>query len=424
MPGGRNDFSEQESMARMLEGYLACSNLERGQIVTGIVVRASENEVFVDVNAKCEGVVPERDLAKVPANDRAAIQAGDEVLVYVVDPEDANGNITLSLSRAMFSRDWVEARQLLESQEVTEKEVVACNKGGVIVQVGRLRGFVPGSQLSTDRADRRPAASGGEDRWSCLVGETLRLKVIEADQPRGRLILSERAALRDWQKSHRGALLAELAEGTVCEGRVASLTDFGAFVDLGGIDGLVHLSELSWKRVLHPREVVAVGQEVQVVVLSVERERQRVSLSLKRLEPDPWVSVEERYAVGQLVEGLITRLTKWGAFARLVGDEAIEGMIHVSELDDEPVEHPSERLQQEQVVTLRIIGVDAAKHRLALSLKQAVCEETAQEEWRGALAAEHTEPDRPVKVALAGPAGPAQGADVSATPGQGVLEKW
>ena len=236
--------------------------------------------------------------------------------------------------------------------------------------------------------------------------------------------MSERAALRDWQKSHREALLATLAEGKACEGRVASLTDFGAFVDLGGIDGLVHLSEMSWKRVLHPREVVAVGQEVQVLILGVDRERQRVSLSLKRLEPDPWVSVEERYAVGQLVEGLITRLTKWGAFARLVGDEAIEGMIHVSELDDEPVEHPSERLQQEQVVTLRIIGVDAANHELALSLKQAVREEATQEDWQVALAAECTEPGRPVKVALAESAGSAQGADVSATPGQEVLEEW
>ena len=183
-------------------------------------------------------------------------------------------------------------------------------------------------------------------------------------------------------------------------GRVINLADFGAFIDLGGIDGLVHLSELSQKRVTHPREVVEIGQEVEVYVLRVDRERGRVALSLKRLQPDPWASVEERYQEGQLVEGVITRLTKWGAFASIVGDEAIEGLIHISELDAGPVVHPRDVVQPGQVVTLRVIGVDAPRHRLALSLKQAAQGEFMGQDWQEVLAAEQPEAESPLSAAL------------------------
>jgi len=392
---------EMNPMAEMLEGYLSRDRLERGQIVPGIVVRVGPSEIIVDVSAKCEGIVPEHDLEKLSQEDRDAVHVGDEVFVCVVNPGDADGNITLSLSRAQIARDWREAQRLLEGQEIIESEVTGCNKGGVIVHVGRVRGFVPGSQLTASRiADQSAASPGGEDRWAVLVGETLRLKVIEVDQKRNRLILSERAALRDWQKSQRERLLNELTEGDVCRGRVINLVDFGAFVDLGGMDGLVHLSELSWRRVTHPREVVEVGQEVEVYVLGVDRERQRVALSFKRLQPDPWASIEERYHEGQLVEGAVTRLTKWGAFASIVGDEAIEGLIHVSELDEAPVVHPRDVIQPGQVVTLRVLGVDGARHRLALSLKQVAQGEYMDQDWKAVLAAEQSEPESPLSVAL------------------------
>jgi small subunit ribosomal protein S1 len=342
------DFSgsqDMNPMAQMLEQYSCCQRLERGQIVPGVVVRISPHEIIVDVGAKCEGIVPDHDLERLSPPDLDAIREGDEVFVYVINPEDNNGNAILSLARAQIARDWNEAQRLLESQEIIERQITDYNKGGVIVRIGKLRGFVPGSQLDGSRLDRRSstATSSGDDRWAPLVGETVQLKVIEVDQERNRLIFSERAALRDWRKSQRERLLHELTEGDVRQGRVINLADFGAFVDLGGIDGLIHLSELSWKRVAHPREVVEVGQGVEVYVMGVDRERQRVALSLKRLQPDPWTSVEERYQKGQLVEGTITRLTKWGAFASIVGDEAIEGLIHVSELDEGPVVHPRAR---------------------------------------------------------------------------------
>ncbi len=388
-------------MAEMLERYLSCQRLEHGQVVPGVVVHVGPGGIIVDIGAKCEGIVPERDLEGMSPADRDAIHVGGEVLVYVVNPEDANDNIILSLSRAQIARDWREAQRLLESQEIIEKQVADCNKGGVIVHFGKVRGFVPGSQLVISRVASQPAAGpGGDDRWAALVGETLQLKVIEVDRERNRLILSERAALRDWRKSQRERLLNELTEGDVRQGRVINLADFGAFVDLGGMDGLVHLSELSWRRVAHPREVVEVGQEIEVYVLGVDRERQRVALSLKRLQPDPWASVEERYQEGQLVEGAITRLTKWGAFASIVGDEAIEGLIHVSELDEGSVVHPRDIVQPGQIVTLRVISVDGAHHRLALSLKQVVQGEHMDQDWKAILVAEQPEPESLLSVAL------------------------
>lgn len=405
------------SMAEMLEHYLSCQHLERGKIVPGTVVHVGNNEIIVDVGAKCEGIVSDQDLARLSPEDRAAIHEGSEILVYVVDTQDANDNIILSLSRAQIARDWQEAQRLFDSQEIIEGQIADCNKGGVIVNFGKLRGFVPGSQLDALHVANRqistsgqsetrpkdsapPARSDGAERWTALIGKTIQFKVIEVDRERNRLILSEKAALRDWRKSQRERLLNELTEGDTRQGRVINLADFGAFVDIGGIDGLVHLSELSWERVDHPRKVLEVGQEVQVYVLGVDRERQRVALSIKRLQSDPWNSIEERYQEGQLVEGTITRLAKWGAFASIVGDEAIEGLIHISELDAEHVIHPREVIQPGQVVTLRVIGVDASRHRMALSLKQVVQGEYLEQDWEAMLATEQPEPESSLSAAL------------------------
>lgn len=388
-------------MAEMLELYLCDHKLERGQMVSGIIVRASQNEVILDIGAKCEGIVPERDLERLSPSDREALRVGEEVMVCVITPEDANGNIILSLSRAQLAHDWRRALELFKLQDIIERPVTGCNKGGVIVSFGKIRGFVPGSQLAASRVANQSATGQDSDsRWESLIGETLQLKVIEVDQKRNRLILSEKAAMRDWHQNRRKKMLDELTEGEVRRGKIINLADFGAFVDLGGVDGLVHLSELSWKRVTHPREVVESGQELDVYVLKVDRERQRVALSLKRLRPDPWLSVQERYQEGQLVEGVITRLTKWGAFASVVGDEAIEGLVHISELTDNPVIHPREVIKPDQVVTLRIIGLDAENHRLSLSLKRVDEGEFRGEDWKAALAVDRPEPRSSLSAAL------------------------
>ena len=300
------------------------------------------------------------------------LNVGDRLLAFVLRPEDREGNVVLSLARAQLERDWRDAEDLLKSEQVFEAQVAGFNKGGLIVRVGKVRGFVPATQLeSTFR--RKPESAGqvntGESDLSALVGKKLQLKVIELDRARNRLILSERAATRELRKEQKERLLIELKEGDIRTGTVTSVADFGVFVALGGVDGMIHLSELTSTKINHPSDLVKVGDEVQVQVLSVDRERERIALSLKRLQPEPWTTVEERYKVGQLVTGTITKLASCGAFARL--DDNIEGLIHISELADRRIQHPKEVVKEGDQVTLRVIRIDAARRRLGLSLERA-----------------------------------------------------
>ena len=229
------------------------------------------------------------------------IAVGDTIAAVVVQPEDRDGNVVISLARAQQEQDWHQAEELFQSQDVFEGVVTGFNRGGVIVRVGRVRGFVPASQLSARWQAQQDGEVDPEQRWARLVGQSMQLKVVEMDRLRNRLILSERAAMRDWRKNQKDRLLSTLNKGDVLKGIVTSIADFGAFVDLGGADGLIHLSELAWHRVEHPREVVRVGQEVEVYVMNVDEERKRIGLSLRRLTPEPWTVVADRYVVGQVL---------------------------------------------------------------------------------------------------------------------------
>ena len=255
------------------------------------------------------------------------------------------------------------------------------NRGGVIVKIGQVRGFVPASQLSSESQSRQLTEGEPDNRWMKLMDAELRMKVIDLDRRRNRLILSERVAIREWRREQKEKLLQTLEENTVCEGVVSSLADFGAFVNLGGADGLIHLSELSWGRISHPKEVVSIGERLKVMVLNVDRERKRIGLSLRRLLPEPWETVPDRYEVGQVVRGLVTKLVHFGAFARLDGD-TIEGLIHISELTERRIAHPSEVVTEGQEIDLRIIRIDTEKRRMGLSLKQVAPEEESVEfDW-------------------------------------------
>lgn len=364
--------ADEHPLAQLLERYTPVCSLDRGDIVRGIVVEVTPTGIVVDIGAKSEGVVPERELEKLDPSDLAALRPGDEIEVCVLNPDGPRGEIVLSILRAWQAQDWCKARALKENGEPVELEIEGANRGGLLVSLGSLRGFVPASQLDPARGVPRISDPDCGRKLRDLVGKRLRLLVIEADADRNRLILSERAALARDREEEAARLLEGIREGDICKGRVRNLTHFGAFVDLGGLDGLLHLSEISWLPVEHPADVLQVGQEVEVLILGVDRGRQQVALSMKRLEPDPWATVGERYEVGQLVKGRITRLAKWGAFARIVGDEAIEGLIHVSELDDGRVEHPSQVVQPGDVVTLRVVRLEPERHRMGLSLRQAV----------------------------------------------------
>ena len=364
-------------MQGFLEEDYSYPSPKRGEVVEGTVVSVSPEEILIDVGCKTEGVVSSRDLERMDAEVLQGIHEGDRIFAYVVRPEDQEGNLVLSLTRAEMERDWRRAEQLFEADKVFQAVVSSFNKGGAIARIGKVRGFVPRSQLIRTRPLSRPTDTGDEDPLAQLVGQTLNLKVIELDRRRNRLILSEKAAVREERRLQKEKLLAELREGELRRGVVSSLCSFGAFVDLGGADGLVHLSELSWGHVNHPSEVLNVGDEVDVHVLNVDRERRRIALSIKRTQPEPWSQVEELYHVDQLVDGRVTKITDFGAFARLPSN--IEGLIHVSELSEEHVNHPSEVVREGATYTLRIIRIDCDRHRIGLSLKRV---EVPQEEER------------------------------------------
>lgn len=339
---------------------------KQGEIRTGVIASIGENEILVSVGTKSEGVISGKEKEQIPAEAFASFQIGQEIPVYVLNPEDPSGNLVLSYMRAREESDWFEAERLKASGEAFDCNVIGYNKGGLIVPLGLLRGFVPASQVSVMR--RVEENESVDARWSKIVGEPIKVVVIEVDRARHRLILSERSALQETRETIKDRLLDELQEGTVKTGRVTSLADFGAFVNIDGADGLVHLSEISWERIDHPGDVLKIGQEVRVKVIAVDQERKRIGLSIRQLLPDPWVVKVSSLKEGQLVEGTITHLTKFGAFAKL--DEDLEGLIHISELSDQRINHPKEVVKEGDVVTLRVIKLDAERRRIGLSLRK------------------------------------------------------
>jgi small subunit ribosomal protein S1 len=340
-----------------------------GEVRDGEVVDYNGKEILVDIGAKSEGLIVVDEVESLDEAAREILAVGNTVRVMVVSPEDRNGNIILSYVKALQEQDWIMAAELLESQEVFQGQAVGYNRGGLLVKLGQVRGFVPASQLGNHR--RSGAGRGSnEERLAGLVGEDITAKVIEVDRGRNRLILSERAAMKEIRAAKREKILAQIEAGETRQGHIVNLADFGAFVDIGGVEGLVHLSELSWKRVDHPSEVLNVGDDVEVYVLNVDQERNRVGLSLKRLEPDPWTIIRSVYSEGELIEATITNLTRYGAFARVNDDYALEGLIHVSEMAEEHVEHPHDIVRKGQVVAARIIRIDPDQRQLGLSLKQ------------------------------------------------------
>jgi small subunit ribosomal protein S1 len=352
----------------------------RGQVRTGVILAIREQEIIVGVSAKRDGIVPYSDMQRLGPEALAALSVGDKVPVYVLRPEDQDGNLLVSLNMARQEQAWIHARELAESEEVFEGQVIGYNKGGLVVPVGDIRGFIPASQVPGF-----PRGLSQEERIKRLadmVGETLQVKVIEINQRKRRLILSATTAQRQWRKQQRERLVTGLREGEVRKGVVSSLCSFGAFVDLGGADGLIHLSELSWRRVRHPKEVLKVGDEVEVYVLHLDPETKRIGLSLKRLQPEPWALVEDKYELGQLVEGVVTNVVDFGAFAEI--EDGVEGLIHVSEVADGQISHPRDVVKRGDLLLLRIIRIDTRRRRLGLSLKRVLESEWA--EWAARLA--------------------------------------
>jgi small subunit ribosomal protein S1 len=370
---------EPMTMAELLDSPdHEVKSLKHGDVVEGKVVRIDPDEILVDFGGKSEGVVSNRELIsrRGPRDgdeSRPELKVGDDVLVYVLQPESPEGHAVLSLRRAGLERKWRAMQERFDAGEIVDARVIDHNKGGLIVDLG-VRGFVPISQIvDFPRRPRdeqpRDAAQEIAEKLQPFVGRTLRLKILEVNRKANRLILSEKVALYEERREKRDELFSSLQVGQRVQGQVRSIAPFGVFVDLGGIDGLVHKSELSWNKVNNPETAYQIGDEVEAEVIDINHERGRISLSIRRLQPDPWQESVAKYTIGDVIDGTVTKLVNFGAFVRV--EEGLEGLIHISELSHQRVAHPGDVVKEGEQVRLKIISLDSERHRLGLSLKQA-----------------------------------------------------
>jgi small subunit ribosomal protein S1 len=358
----QNDVGSAEDLAAAYEESLKA--FDEGDIVDGYVVKVDRDEVLLDIGYKSEGVIPSRELSiKHDVDPNEVVALGDHIEALVMQKEDKDGRLILSKKRAQYERAWGTIEKKKENDEIVEGTVIEVVKGGLILDIG-LRGFLPASLVEMRRVrDLHP-----------YVGRTLEAKIIELDKNRNNVVLSRRAWLEETQSATRRAFLHTLRKGEIRKGVVSSIVNFGAFVDLGGVDGLVHVSELSWKHIDHPSEVVEVGQEVEVEVLDVDLERERVSLSLKATQEDPWRQFARSHQIGELIPGRVTKLVPFGAFVRV--DDGIEGLVHISELAERHVDIPEQVVSVGEEITVKVIDIDLDRRRISLSLKQAVQDQT------------------------------------------------
>src|SRR6058998_3496889 len=333
-------------------------DINEGQVVHGTVVRVDKDEVLVDIGYKSEGVIPVAELSiRRSVNPADEVSLNDEIDALVLTKEDADGRLILSKKRARFELAWKAIESAAESGEAVIGKVIEVVKGGLILDLG-VRGFLPASLVDIRRVQDLDE----------FLGQELRSKVIELNRSRNNVVLSRRAVLEEERKEQRQQILDKLQPGDVVEGQISNIVDFGAFVDLDGMDGLIHISELSWSHVNHPSEVLEIGQTVKVKVLDIDRDRQRISLGLKQTQADPWQQVLDSYSEGDVVQGRVTKVVTFGAFVEIL--PGVEGLVHISELAQHHVENPREVVSQGDVVDVRIIEVDGERRRLSLSLKR------------------------------------------------------
>ncbi len=333
-------------------------SFEEGDVVKGKVVRIDKDEVLVDIGYKSEGVIPSHELSiRKSVNPADEVELGEEIDALVLTKEDTEGRLVLSKKRARFEKAWRRIEAAAESGEPVEGNVIEVVKGGLILDLG-VRGFLPASLVDIRRVHNLDE----------FMGETLECKVIELNRSRNNVVLSRRAVLEEERKEVREQILGRLAPGQVVEGKISNIVDFGAFVDLDGIDGLIHISELSWSHVNHPSEVVAIGDDVRIKVLDIDRDRQRISLGLKQTQEDPWQRVISAHRPGDVLEGEVTKVVAFGAFVEIL--PGVEGLVHISELADHHVESPSEVVEPGTTLNVKILEIDEERRRLSLSIKQ------------------------------------------------------
>lgn len=375
-PDNSNAGDEIMDMATLLEqsGMADLRPLRRGEVIEGHVMDVERDGLVVDIGYKSEGIVPQQEMLSLGSDPLTKVSSGDALLVYVLQPETPAGQVALSIDRARGEQGWRVLQTRFEKGEVFDGEITGFNKGGLLANVEGVNAFIPMSQV----VGVKPTTDGGNP-LSSQVGRSLQLKVIEINRKRNRVILSERAALQEWRAEQKDRLLEELAEGQICTGTITSIRNFGVFVDLGGADGLVHLSELSWDRDAQPESLFNIGDQVQVFILKIDKDTKKIALSIRRATPEQWEQMITKYAVDDIVPGIITKLVPFGAFARLPGP--VEGLVHVSEVVDRRIQHPQEVLEDGDIVPLKIVRIEHERHRLGLSLRGAIVDENLEDGW-------------------------------------------
>ena len=356
-------FDDISDMSQLPEEAITPQRYRPGDTVEGEIVRIDDEGLVVSVGLKTEGMVPASEMRTLTPEDRAELSLGDKLWVTVVHGERGGDMAQLSLDQARQDRVWLDLKEHLDQGETVTAKVTGQNRGGLEVDVQGIRGFVPISHVAPTSPD------GREKDLDVRVGGEAEFHVLELDADQGRLVLSERALWQAKRDEARRQFIATLEEGTLVTGRVTSLRGFGAFLNIGQVDGLIPISELSWRMLRSPDEVISVGDQLTVQVLKVDRENQKISLSLKRIMPEPWETVPERYNEGDIVEGTVTRLADFGAFVRL--EDWVEGLIHISELSPRRLSSPSEMVYQGQKVRVKILSIDTDKRRISLSFRQA-----------------------------------------------------
>ena len=384
-PEAEHQDDQAADMETLLKDHANYDLPRPGDIRVGEVIRATPNEILIDIGLKREGLVSQEDLQMIKRDKMEEVEVGDKVPVLILRPQDNDGYAAVSIFKARMAEDWLRAEELMESKEIFEAEISGYNRGGLTIQFGRIRGFIPLSHIVG--MPRNISQTERRERQKAMVGREVGLRVIEVDRRRRRLILSQRLAHRAWQRRRKRELLDELEVGENRQGHVTSITDFGIFVDVGGADGLVHLSELSWGRVDDAHEVCTVGDELDVVILSIDKERERIGLSLKQTKEDPWTTVGDRYQEGDLIEGKVTQVSSIGAFVEV--EPGVEGLLHVSELVGAPAVVPEEILQSGDKILVKVIRVESHRRRIGLSARRVSRSEW--EHWAADKASEDTE---------------------------------
>ena len=376
-----------QDMGEFIDSVESLKPLRRGDVVEGIVMRVDSDGLLVSIGHKAEGIVPQREMRSLSDEDRQSLQVGSQVTTFVIRDSTDEGSAILSIDRALGEKAWHELEALMNEGATVQGKILGFNRGGAIVDVESIQGFVPMSQLVSiphdqfreyqrrqEEAESKAEETGERqpppvDPRAESIGNALQLKILEINRGRNRAIFSERQAVQEQREAMKAKLIQELTEGETRRGRVTGISSFGAFVDLGGADGLIHISELSWHPVKSIEDVVKLGEELDVYVLRVDAQNKKIALSLRRLQPEPWTTIHEKHMVGDIVDATITKLMNFGAFARVEG--SVEGLVHISELSYQMIGHPREIVREGQSVKLKILKIEPERRRLGLSLKQA-----------------------------------------------------